>query len=206
MTIRHPRSVAAAAATATGLLLTACSSSGSPANTDTSATDSDRSGASATGATSAAATPLAATSATAHTSAAAQSAAGRSACTLITEHDVTASIGADPGAGSEAESHGATLCAYGSYAKQVLTVNVLPAQGRASYDRARKNPHLVSGTGLSVADVTGLGEQAFELSGPHTDALYFTKGETLIVVGLTAPTKPHTGAALALAKIAAGRL
>ncbi|MGI8679560.1 MAG: hypothetical protein ACR2LX_12925 [Jatrophihabitans sp.] len=85
-------------------------------------------------------------------------------------------------------------------------MNALPTQGRAAYDRARHNPRLTSGTGLSVIPVSGLGDQAFELSGAHTDVIYFTKGDTLIVIGFSAPTSPPRGAALTLAKIAASRL
>lgn len=102
-------------------------------------------------------------------------------------------MGNDPGRGSADSSHGATLCAYGSYPKPVLTVNVHPTQGRAAYDRARHNPKLTSGTELSVIPVSGLGDQAFELSGAHTDAIYLTKGDTLIVIGFSAPTSPPKG-------------
>lgn len=85
-------------------------------------------------------------------------------------------------------------------------MNALPTQGRAAYDRARHNPKPTSGTELSVIPVSGLGDQASELSGAHTDAIYLTQGDTLIVIGFSAPTSPPGGAALTLAKIAASRL
>jgi len=132
--------------------------------------------------------------------------ANAAACSLIDERDVTTAVGNDPGPGSANNGHGATACTYGGYPKPVLTVNVLPTQGRLAYDRFRQDPKLTSGTGLSVAAVSGLGDQAFELSSPHVDAVYLTKGDTLIVIGFSAPTSPPKGAALTLAKIAAGRL
>ncbi len=98
------------------------------------------------------------------------------------------------------------MCVYGSYPKQVLTVNVIPTQGRASYDRYHKDPNLLRGSGLKVANVIGLGDQAFELSGPHTDAIYFTKSDASFVIAFSAPTSPTKGGALTLAEIAAGRL
>ena len=205
MTIHHSRKWAAVALTVTGLLVTACSSSGSPAHTATPATPSLGSSANSPNATGPA-TPVVATSPTGSTTTAAHPVAGRTACALITEKDATARMGADPGPAHAASSHGATGCSYGSYAKQVLTVNVLPVRGSAAYDRVHTDPLLVSRTGFRITDVNGLGDRAFELSGPHTDALYFAKGNALIVVVLTAPTTPPKGAALALAKIAAGRL
>jgi hypothetical protein len=85
-------------------------------------------------------------------------------------------------------------------------VNVLPTHGRAGYKRVRHDPRLTNASGNRVTTVTGLGDQSFELSAPHTDVFYFTKNDALIVIGLTAPTAPTTGAALALAKIAVRRL
>ena len=84
-------------------------------------------------------------------------------------------------------------------------MNVIPTQGRASYDRIRNNPKLAGGTGLSVVAVAGVGDRAFELSGPHTDAIYLTQNDALVLVGFSTQGSPPRGSALALAKIAAGR-
>jgi hypothetical protein len=51
-----------------------------------------------------------------------------------------------------------------------------------------------------------VGDQAFELSGPHADVVYFTRGDALVVIGFSAPAAPTKGAAVTLAKIAVGRL
>ena len=85
-------------------------------------------------------------------------------------------------------------------------MNLTPTHGRAGYDLIRSNPKLHNGGGLGVADVSGVGDQAFEISGPHNDAMDFTKGDAVVVVGITMQSAPRRGAALALAKIAAGRL
>ncbi len=181
------------------------------------------------GATSAAGPPAAATSSTGHlgttaaplaaatlptarASAVAQVVAGGSACSLITEKDATARLGVDPGQGTADDRPEATQCIYGDYHSQVLLVNVVWSQGKADYAHARTDPKLTSATGATVANVAnvanvaGLGDQAFELSAPHTDAVYFTNGDALIIVALTTQTPPPMGAALALAKIAADRL
>lgn len=85
-------------------------------------------------------------------------------------------------------------------------MNVVWSQGRADYNHFRIDPKLTSAPGTSIVNIKGLGDQGFELSAPHTDALYFTKGDALIVVAFSTQTAPPKGAALALAKIAAGRL
>jgi hypothetical protein len=204
MSHAHPRIIAATASGLAGcLLLAACGSSRST-EADTAAT------ASLDNATS---SPVVAPSATDTAATAADSSgaprpvtAPADACSLITEADVTNTVGADPGKGGADSRQGATVCAYGSYPKQVLTVNLLATRGRASYDQVRHDPRLANATGTRVATVTGLGDQAFELSGPHADVIYFTKDDALIVVGFTAPTSPTKGAALTLARLAASRL
>ncbi|MEP7021004.1 MAG: hypothetical protein ABI808_10155 [Pseudonocardiales bacterium] len=200
MTQRHLRNIASATSGLVGcLLLAACGSSGSPTHAITTAPHSEGSAASSSAApASTTATAVAASSSNAPTSAAKPAVADAAACSLITEQDVSTTVGNDPGTGSAISSAGATVCIYGSYPKPVLTVNALPTQGRADYDRARHNP--------SAIPVGGLGDQAFELSGAHTDVIYFTRGDMLIVIGFSTPASPPSGAALTLAKIAASRL
>jgi hypothetical protein len=41
-------------------------------------------------------------------------------CPLVTEKDVTSTIGTDPGKGSAFSSHGATQCQYGSFQTALL--------------------------------------------------------------------------------------
>lgn len=199
MTQRRARIIVSAAPSLVGcLLLAACGGSGSPTHATATHADSHATRSSSGAPASTTAAAVAATSSNAPTSAVTPAAADAAACSLITEQDVRTTVSNDPGRGSAISSHGTTLCIYGSYPKAVLTVSALPTQGRADYDRARHNP--------SAIPVSGLGDQAFELSGAHTDAIYFTKGDTLIVIGFSAPTSPPKGAAVTLAKIAAGRL
>ena len=123
-----------------------------------------------------------------------------SACALVTEKDVTSTIGTDPGKGSAFSSHGATQCQYGSFPTEVVLVNLLPSLGKLSYDHLLKDPN------VHAVEIAGVGDRALEHSDPHTDAIYFTKGDALFYVGISTQTSPARGGALALAKIAAGRL
>ncbi len=203
--MRHARSATITGTicgVAANLVLAACSNSSPAAHSASSVQATQRQ---ATG--SPIATPRAPASvAASHTSSPPKSVTVVAACSLITEQDVATAAGTDPGPGAANSHQGDTACAYGSYPKQVLTVNVVPIRGRAGYARLRRDPHLASGTGRSVAHVPDLGDQAFELSGAHTDAIYFTKGDALVVIGVSGPSAPTKGAALALAKIAAGHL
>ena len=132
--------------------------------------------------------------------------AARQACALITEHDVTAAFGADPGPGSRFASHGATQCQYGSYQTEFLLVNLTPTQGRAGYDMLRKNRR--PGGPTTVADITGVGDRAFEVSAHNTAGIFFTKGDALIAVSVTIQraSTPPRASALALAQLAASRM
>jgi hypothetical protein len=201
MTHSHSATLAAAVGGLAGsLLLVACGSSSPAATADTRAQSPHQA---ASGSVSPPPSSAATSAKAARTSAARVTAA--SACTLITEQDVTTAVGVDPGVGTAASRQGDTACTYGGFPKPVLTVNVVPVGGRAGYARFRQDPHVVK-TGLTVANVSGLGDESFEVSGPHTDAIYFTAGDVLVVIGLSAPTLPTRGAALALAKVAAGHL
>ena len=200
MTTHYSRSIAAAAIGLAGcLLLAACGS-----------TTSTRAAPPATNPTSSAtsSSPAAADSTTAPVggNASAAPVGGTSACALVTEPDATTALGKDPGAGSKFSSHGSTQCQYGSYQTAFLLVNLTPSQGRAGYDNVHNNPKL--GQNVRVIDITGVGDRAFEISGPNTAGIYFTKGDALVVVSVSmqTATSPPKVAALALAKIAASRL
>jgi hypothetical protein len=94
-----------------------------------------------------------------------------SACALITEKDVTSTIGADPGKGSAFSSHGANQCQYGSFQTEVVLVNVLPFLGKLSYD------HIVKAANGRFRQIAGLGDGALEHSDIHSDTVYFLKGD-----------------------------
>jgi Protein of unknown function (DUF3558) len=200
MTNPHRSTLASAALAITGcLLLAACTSSAPAAQNDAPAVQTT---AGATPATSVAPADPASTDATP----AAAPTTGTAACALVTEQEVGAVLGTDPGAGSAFSSHGASQCQYGNYATAFVLVNVTPSQGNAAYDLMHSKSNL--GHGLVVADVAGLGDRAFQVSGPNTASVYFDKGDVLVLVmvEIRTGTSPPKGQALALAKTAANRV
>jgi hypothetical protein len=196
-----PRRTCAAAALAMAgcMLFAACSNSAPAAQTDAPAVQST---AGATPATSVAPTDPASTEATP----AAVPAGGTTACALVTEQEVGTALGTDPGPGSAFTSHGSSQCQYGNYATAFVLVNVTPSQGKAAYDLMHSKSNL--GHGLVVADVAGLGDRAFEVSGPNTASIYFDKGDALILVmvEIRTATSPPKGQALGLANTAVNRI
>jgi hypothetical protein len=137
---------------------------------------------------------------------AADSSAGGTACTLVTEQEVGAVLGTDPGAGSAITSHGASQCQYGTFQTAFVLVNLNPSQGKPFYDHARNNPK-VSQAG-AVTDVSGVGDRAFGIFGHGTASIYFNKGDALVLVmvEIRTATSPPKAQALALAKTAASRI
>lgn len=85
-------------------------------------------------------------------------------------------------------------------------MNLTPTHGLAAYSHIHNNPKL--GHAVSAAAIAGVGDRAFEITGPHTAGIYFAKGDALVVVSVVtyaAASAPKTQA-LAMAKIAANRL
>ncbi len=196
MTTSPTRAIASAAGLAGCFLLAACGTS-SPTTHAAAKTNSVSTGAQS-----------AATNVSAPVSVAASVAAatGTSACALVTEQDATSVLGKDPGPGSTFASHGSTQCQYGSYQSTFLLVNLTPTQGKAGYDLIRHNRQLDSQ--ISVVDIAGVGDRAFEVSQRNTAGIYVNKGDAVITISLsiqTATSPPHASA-LALAKIAASRV
>ena len=193
---RPHRHAIAAAALATALLLAACSgSSTSTAPDKTPATNAGGVGGASTQAAS-----------TGPPAVASSAAAVTSACALVTEKEVGTALGADPGKGSPFSSHGASQCQYGSYQTAFVLVNLNPTMGKAAYDHMRTNPK-ISEAG-AVADIAGVGDRAFGISGHNTASIYINTGDTLVLVmvEIRSAASPPTGQARALAAIAAGRL
>ena len=202
MTLRQGHTIAAAAALAATLLLAGCSgssTSAAPAKTLASPAAEAGGRAGASSASAASTAPPAATSSPATASAA-------SACALITETEVRTALGADPGKGSPFSSHGASQCQYGSYQTAFVLVNLNPTMGKAAYDHMRTNPK-ISEAG-AVADIGGVGDRAFGISGHNTASVYINTGDALVLVmvEIRSATSPPTAQARALAAIAAGRL
>ena len=225
----HPRRhtcAAIAACFAAGLLLTACSKSTPTAHAASAAQTTASTGATSaapTNAASAEATPATATDAVPATSdaplivaptdpvsadatPAATPSTGGTACGLVTQQEVAAALGTDPGPGSPITSDGASQCQYGTFQTALVLVNLNPSQGKPFYDHARNDPKL-SEAG-AVTDVAGVGDRAFGIFGHGTASIYFNKGDALVLVMVairTAPSPPKAQA-LALAKTAAGRV
>ena len=125
----------------------------------------------------------------------------------MTQNEVGAVLGADPGPGTAISSHGASQCQYGSYQTKFALVNLNPTLGRASFALMHKDPKLHNAQ-LHTVEVSGVGDQAIEISGPGSAGIYFTKGDAFVVISVEIPaaSSPPVDQALALAKLAASRL
>jgi len=202
MTNRRRNTIATAAAgLATGLLLSACSSSVTPAAHAPTAPVA-KTGSAAT------ASPATSTNTerpVIRTSAAAASAV-TSACALVTEKEVSTTLGADPGPGTPFSSHGASQCQYGTYQTAFVLVNLNPSRGQAAYDHMRHDPKI--GRAGTVADISGLGDRAFGISGHNAASIYINKGDALVLVmvDIRTATSAPKDQARALATNAADRL
>jgi len=132
-------------------------------------------------------------------------AAGGDACSLITEQDVAAQLGSDPGPGSPTTSHGATQCQYGSFQNAFVLVNHTPTQGKAAYDLIRGGR---LGAAITITDTPGLGDRALEASRDGMASYYVAKGDALllVMVSISRATTPPQAQALALAQAATARL
>jgi hypothetical protein len=139
--------------------------------------------------------------------AAAGPAAAPHACTLVTQQEATAALGADKGAGQESAPGvpGVGDCVYGTTtgAGVRLTVDA-SGVGKAIYDGDRSSYP----TG-STADIPGVGDAAFEITTSTSQVtLYFYKGGTF--VSITLDTGAATGSpkdkVVALATAAADRV
>jgi hypothetical protein len=175
MTDPHRKTLSSTAACVTACLLLAACSNSTPAAHTTSATHTKPTGHSAaavqTTAPTTDTTNVPVTNAATATSPPTGAGGAPSACALITEKDVTSTIGADPGKGSAFSSHGANQCQYGSFQTEVVLVNVLPFLGKLSYD------HIVKAANGRFRQIAGLGDGALEHSDIHSDTVYFLKGD-----------------------------
>ena len=203
MTNPHRRTVASAALAMTGcLLLAACGSSAPAAGAPTGVPAVQTRAGASTPATSVAPTDPASTGATPL----AASTAGGKACSLVTEADATTALGTDPGPGTGSISaHGSSQCHYGTLGRTLVLVNITPTQDKLVYDTMRT----ASGkAGLSVVDVAGVGDAAFEVDVHGSAGIYFRKGDALVVVSVVfyLAASPPTDQVRALAKLVAGRI
>jgi hypothetical protein len=129
------------------------------------------------------------------------------ACTVVTEQEATAAIGADKGAGQESAPGvpGVGDCIYGATtgAGVRLTMDV-SGVGKAIYDGERS-----SYPAGSTTDIPGVGDGAFEITTSGSqNTVYFYKGSAFvsITVDTGAPTDSPKDKAVVLATAAAGRV
>ena len=162
--------------------VTRSASSAPPTAVDSGATD---------GATTAADAPAVGANGAAH------------ACSLITQAEAATALGADPGPGEETTlPGGVSSCIFGQMPAMV-TVNVVPTKGKAYL------AHIASQSpGGKLAPISGVGDGAYAFSTGPSASVWFSKGDTFAAVGIIASGAPKGSSvgALALAKIAAGRL
>ena len=128
------------------------------------------------------------------------------ACSLVTEQEAAAALGADPGPGIQTALEGtATACTYragGSTLQFTLTLS----DGKATYDE--EHAHIPSAAASIISDMTGIGDNAFgQFQGPR-GAINFDKGDALVVMGLNlaGATDPPRDQLTVLATAAAGRI
>jgi hypothetical protein len=121
-----------------------------------------------------------------------------SACTIVSEADVTTTLGFDPGPGVETAGFDATSCVFGSY-PQMITVNLAPTAGKAGYDRLNQPPRV--GT---LVELSGPGDAAFAVVNPPVATVEFLHGDA--VVAIVVVSDGSQDAAVALAAAADSRL
>ena len=129
-------------------------------------------------------------------------------CSVVTEQEATAALGADPGPGQESPPGvtGLGTCVYGS-ASSVVRLSVdSSGVGKAIYDGDRTSA--TAANAASVVDVPGVGDGAFETpSGASQTTIYFYKGGTFVEITLGIPTGlPPKDQTIVLATAAAGRV
>ena len=123
------------------------------------------------------------------------------ACALVSEADATTALGTDPGPGTSAEGqHGASSCSYGQY-PSLLIVNLIPTDGKASYDNLLGDPK----TGPTT-QVSGVGDAAFFVSKPGTAGFDFRRGDAFVAIVLVTGGESPVDQATVLASELASRL
>jgi hypothetical protein len=123
------------------------------------------------------------------------------ACALVSEADATTALGTDPGPGTSTEGqHGASSCSFGQY-PSLLIVNLIPTDGKASYDNLLGDPK----TGPTT-QVSGVGDAAFFVSKPGTAGFDFRRGDAFVAIVLVTGGASPVDQATVLASELASRL
>ena len=200
----------AAVGLATALLLTACGSGSPPVSAavpsagGAGGSPTPLANATAAGSTPTAPYPTPTTTPAASTpSTSPQPSTASSACGLLSTKEITAALGRNPGVGKPFDSRGSTQCQYGTYQRTFLLVNLNPTRGVAAYDLMRNSPKV-----QHRVDVSGVGDRAFETTGPGTAGIYVNQGDALllVMVEIGGASSPPRQAAITLARTAAAQL
>ena len=120
------------------------------------------------------------------------------ACTVVTEGDASAALGADPGPGVPESQSGVSACTYGT-APAMVSVHISPA-GKAEFDQMHAAP--IEGT--TPVDLTGIGDGAFGAFKTPVAAIAFYRGSSYVSIVIYSDGSQDR--AVALATAAAGRL
>jgi hypothetical protein len=202
----HHRTVATAALGAVASVLLAGCSSSAPAVSANAAGNSSTPAVNAVPSSSVVAAPTsgpAQTPVAASTPAHATTSGGGHACSLVTEQEASAALGADPGPGQSDTSGPASSCMYGS-SPSIVTVNLVPVGGKQYFDHARQ----VTGSAGHEVTVSGIGDEAFSVASGPAASVEFVKGDALVAIvilrGMTG--SPAIAQATVLAKLAASRI
>ena len=137
-------------------------------------------------------------SATASASAKPASHGSADACTIVTEQDASAALGADPGPGVPDAQSGVTACTYGA-APSMVSVHVSPA-GKAEFDQMHGQPV----EGATPVDLSGIGDAAFGIFQAPLASIAFYRGSSYVSIVIFADGSQDR--AVTLATAAAGRL
>lgn len=128
------------------------------------------------------------------------------ACSLVTEQEAGAALGADPGPGIQTALEGtATACTYRA-GGSTLQFSLTLSGGKTTYDE--EHAKIPSAAASLISDMTGIGDNAFgQFQGPR-GAINFDKGDALVVIGLNlaGATDPPRDQLTVLATAAAGRI
>jgi hypothetical protein len=197
--------------TASIFMLAACGSS---------ATSGSGSAASGGGQASAQTTSSGASATTSAAASHAPLAAAIDPCTLITQDEAKAAMGADPGAGKPAA--GTPACTYGSPGSQTgggymlvadADVSHVPGFDNFNKDTARtKIQETIAKNGGTLTETSGIGDWGFMVLGASGKAaasyIFFVKGSIYVsIVLIPSSTTPATGDVMTgLAKLAADRV
>lgn len=128
---------------------------------------------------------------------------GARGCSLVTEADVSTTLGDDPGAGLESIYDGGSTCRY-NLKSGFLNVEATNSSNKGSWEDGR-NGASHHDSSVTFAIVNGVGDEAFTTLTQSQALISFYKGHGDVNVIYTGAS-PTVAAVTTLAKIAAARI